>query len=759
MKQFLCLLVLLLTITAYPQRGNNWVFGSKAHINFSTTPVSTGTSAMSQLEGSSSISDINGNLLFYSDGVTVWNALHQVMPNGTGLKGHFSSTQSSMIVPFPADPLRYYVFTMSAVGHNDGLQYSVVNMALDNGKGDVETKNTYLIGPATEKLTSVNHCNGKDVWVVTAQKNSDKFYAYLVTATGIQPPVISPVGVPASYFTIGYLKFSPDGTMLACANMQAGLDLYSFDVSTGLISNRKRVISGSQHSPYGVEFSPNSKLLYVSDVVRFNPTDLRFDISQYGSLDGNEASIAATKYEMANMIIPNAPMGMAYFNALQLGPDERIYVSTMGGGALMLISKPDRPGAACMYGGSFPLAAGTGCTFGLPDFNQSYFKGTFDFDVSCTNNEVKFYFTTPAGATGIRWNFGDPASGANNFSTIDSPIHVFTNAGLYDIMLVVQMPCRNDTIRKQIMAGPLMANLGPDKNICGTAPVLLTPEVQGIANSFLWQDNSTLSTFTASSSGIYWVEIRNNQSNCVHRDSIMVTLTPYPVVDLGDDITICENTSTTLDAGNPGALYTWQDNSTNQTLTVSQAGEYHVRVDLNSCLAYDTILVSVKMLPKIQFGNDTAICNGMTIRLAPGINDVDNTQLTWSTGDSSPSIDITQPGDYSLTAINTCGTTTESITVKPGVCKVYVPTAFTPNHDGRNDVFKIGYGENITTFTMQVYNRWGERIFLSNQPSRGWDGKIKGQTAPIGIYVWIIHYRLADSPVEYVLKGTVALVL
>src|SRR6185369_3756855 len=118
-------------------------------------------------------------------------------------------------------------------------------MDLDNGNGDIETKNIFLIGPSAEKVTSVNHCNGKDVWVTTAKKNSDQFYSYLVTASGIQPPVISSIGVPNNFFSIGYLKFSPDATKLACVNFGTGLDLFDFDPSTGLISNRKSIINGA----------------------------------------------------------------------------------------------------------------------------------------------------------------------------------------------------------------------------------------------------------------------------------------------------------------------------------------------------------------------------------------------------------------------------------------------------------------------------------------------------------------------------------
>lgn len=756
MKRFLYLLFLMHSLNAWSQRANNWVFGNLAWINFSTTPPSTALSGMLQLEGSSSISDLNGQLLFYSDGRTIWNAEHQPMPNGINLHGNFSSTQSSMIIPFPANPSKYYVFTMDVIGGGGGLSYSVVNMNLDNGKGDVESKNNNLIWPSTEKVTSVNHCNGTDVWVVTAALHTDRFYAYPVTATGIQLPVITSIGTGTNYFGIGYLKFSPDGRKLACANMNNGLDLFDFDAATGVISNRKTILPGP-HSPYGIEFSPDSKNLYVSDVLRINNVGSRFDLSQYTDLDGTAADINASRYELDFVYWPSAPVGLAWFNALQLGPDERIHVSIFSNSQLRVISKPNRLGAACIYEPGIQLAPNTSCTYGLPDFNQSYFKVSFDYDASCVNNEVKFYFSRPFGTTSIEWDFGDPASWPSNSSTIDSPVHVYSKPGVYEVKLIVRNTCKNDTLKKQVSVGPIIANLGPDKVICGTTPVVLSPQITGIANSYLWQDNSTLPQLTASASGIYWVEIANT-NGCIHRDSIELTFQQVPVVNLGKDTAICENTTLLLDAGNPGATFTWQDNSTGQTLSVHDAGTYSVEVNANGCTAKDTIAVDLKLLPRPYLGNDTAICMGMTIQLAPKQENPPGVTYLWNNGAVTPSLSVLQAGTYSLSATNECGNRSDTVIVKNGVCKLYVPTAFTPNSDGKNDVFKPGYGENVTRYTMDIYNRWGERIFSSNQLADGWNGRINGVLQPPGIFVWTIRYQVANDPVEFLLKGTVALI-
>lgn len=748
---------LLVTINLiHAQRGNNWVFGGKAIINFNTTPPTTGVSAMMQIEGSSSISDQSGNLLFYSDGISVWNAQHQVMPNGTGLFGDISSTQSSMIVPFPADNKRYYVFTMGAVGSPNGLCYSVVNMDLDNGKGDVELKNVFLVGPSSEKVTSVNHCNGKDVWVMTGKRNSDQFYAYLVTAAGIQPPVISAIGVPASYFSIGYLKFSPDGKKLACANMASGLDLFDFDAATGLVTNRKKILSGITNSPYGIEFSPNSRNLYISNVVHLGGSAYRFDLSQYSQLEGSETTIVSTRFELDNVNFTNIPPGFAFFNALQLGPDEQIHVSKFGG--LGIIKKPDRLSGSCEYlQQGIQLAAGTNTTFGLPDFNQSYFKGSFSYDISCNTTNVNFYYTQPTNSSFLQWDFGDPQSGINNTSEIDSPSHIFTSPGVYTVKLVIGLPCRNDTLIKTVKVDPVFVNLGVDIAVCNDSLLILDPH-SGNNRTYLWQDNSTNSILTAAGSGLYWVEVTNPDNGCKVRDSILLTRKPNPIILLGNDTTICERTSLLLTAGNPGANYTWQDNSTHPDFLVRAEGTYFVTANLNGCIATDTIVVKTKNIPRVFLGNDTAICSGMTMLLTPFLNHAENATFSWSTGDSGPAISVTLPGYYSLSVSNICGIAADGIVVKPGVCRLYVPTGFTPNNDGKNDIFKPGYGENVTAYSLEINNRWGEKIFVSKQLQNGWDGRYKGTLQPIGIYTWVIRYKVHNDANEYLLKGTVALI-
>jgi hypothetical protein len=324
-KIFFTILLFSTFLSCYAQRGNNWQFGFFAGLDFNNdTVTTTNYGQLNQQEGCSSISDLNGQLLFYSDGVRIWNRNNTVMPNGTGLWGHFSSTQSCMIVPFPTDANRYYIFTVDAQGGPRGLCYSIVNMALDGGNGDVEQKNIQLLNRTCEKITSVNHCNGKDVWVIAHGYNNDKMYAYLVTASGVNTPIISSTGTIPN--VIGYLKLSPDGTRLVNANAfgGGGIQLYSFNDATGVVTNKKEIYPGTNTvlGPYGVEFSPNSQLLYVTHTWKaINIERAYSELRQYRYLDSSVAKINSSKIVLA---IDSSNFVSHIYTALQLGSNGKI---------------------------------------------------------------------------------------------------------------------------------------------------------------------------------------------------------------------------------------------------------------------------------------------------------------------------------------------------------------------------------------------------------------------------------------------------
>ncbi|RYE16198.1 MAG: hypothetical protein EOP51_26255, partial [Sphingobacteriales bacterium] len=210
-----------LPVLVFGQVGSDiWYFGHNAGVSFmSDPPVALNDGALITNEGCATITDQNGNLLMYTDGVKVFNRLHQQMPNGFGLLGHSSSTQTGLIVPQPGTDSVYFIFTTGNI--QAPLCYSKVNINLDNGLGDVTIKNEILKQNANEQLTAVKHANGIDYWVVSITPgvgngvmNPDTFNVFLVNNTGIITTPISYINALTSVYVnhAGQMKFSPDGS-------------------------------------------------------------------------------------------------------------------------------------------------------------------------------------------------------------------------------------------------------------------------------------------------------------------------------------------------------------------------------------------------------------------------------------------------------------------------------------------------------------------------------------------------------------------
>jgi hypothetical protein len=346
---------------------------------------------MSQWEGCASISDENGDLLFYTNGITVWDANHDVMPNGNGLYGSTSSSQSAVIVPQPASANLYYVFTLDRngdyeVGHN-GLCYSVVDMSLNSGLGDVISgqKNIELNNPNTEKITAVNHDNGEDIWVLSHDWGNNKFLAYLLSSSGLNTTAVeSETGLVHydgfnGWYAGGYMKVSPNGDKIALNILGAHTtQIFDFNPATGTVSN-PMTLSTSRNQAYGLEFSPDASKLYTTAWEHNN-------ILQYDLSLGDETSIAASETEIGVSAVSGGS-NYSGLGALQLGPDGRIYVAKDANGFngsinelngfLGYIENPndDFGGkATATYVDKGVYLDGNASGIGLPVYVQTFFK-------------------------------------------------------------------------------------------------------------------------------------------------------------------------------------------------------------------------------------------------------------------------------------------------------------------------------------------------------------------------------------------------
>ncbi len=283
-----------------------------------------------------------------------------------------------------------------------------------------------------------------------------------------------------------------------------------------------------------------------------------------------------------------------------------------------------------------------------------------------------------------------------------------------------------------------------------TAPALSNTSNNGIIGT--WSPaivsnlNTAVYTFTP------------NPGQCASATTLPVIVIPQPTVNLGNDTVICTPNSLVLNATNLLSTYTWQDGSTNATFNITTAGTYSVIVtNALGCTNADAINVGVSSLATFNLGRDTVLCPSQSITLNSGLSVMPGLNLLWQDGSTSPNYVATIPGTYFLDATNYCGTFRDELIIGNGVCKVYVPNAFTPNNDGRNDLFRPLGTELITKIDVKVFSRWGQMVFATNKVGIGWNGKFEGTDLPTGTYVYYVTYTEPTTLKEVRLKGTLML--
>lgn len=531
------ILILISRHAGAQNQANNWYFGDYAGLNFSTgNPVPILDGALSTWEGCSSISNDNGTIRFYTDGITVWDRHNEIMPNGNGLMGNPSSTQSGIIVPKPGSNNLYYIFTIDEVGSTpsggaNGLRYSLVDMNLNGFLGEVvdTVKNILLTVPMCEKLTAIGHANGTDIWVVAQKWGTNNFYSYLITSNGVDDnPVISSAGIVIQgdiENAKGYMKVSPDGTKLAKANSGLNsVEIFNFSTTTGIVSDQDIITDNAVGGhPYGIEFSPNGHLLYVN-TWKNNPGRL---LLQY---DLTAPDVVGSKIQIAS----------GTEGALQLAPDNRIYVAQRNSGNISVINYPNEQGTACQFSfGSVNLGGNTS-NWGLPPFIQSFFSFNpgYNYGPGCFSDSTEFHENSSSEPDSLIWDFGDAASGSNNSSTIPDPKHLFSSVGIYFVKLTVWISGVEGSVTHLIRISPKpTVDLGNDTTFCSGDTLMLNAGTD--AESYLWHNGDTANIFPADTTGVYFVKATNG--TCYIWDTIDVTVLPSYFLQI--DTTICAGDS------------------------------------------------------------------------------------------------------------------------------------------------------------------------------------------------------------------------
>ncbi|HTM92710.1 MAG TPA: gliding motility-associated C-terminal domain-containing protein [Flavisolibacter sp.] len=276
-------------------------------------------------------------------------------------------------------------------------------------------------------------------------------------------------------------------------------------------------------------------------------------------------------------------------------------------------------------------------------------------------------------------------------------------------------------------------------------------------NQYVWSNGSNTQQIFAKSGDIYSV-IGITEEGCKSYDTLKVSVFANPVVSLDHTNYLCTGSSRLLDAGNHSS-YLWNDGSTSQKIIAKDIGTYTVEVrDANGCKGSDTTeITNILPLPSRFLPEDTLLCSYDRLSIKP-LQAYSTYQ--WSTGTSTPSLTVSQPGTYWLQVKDAKGCVgRDSITINPKDCMkgCYVPTAFSPNRDGKNDLFRPMLFGRVKKFQFIVYNRWGQVVFQTTELNRAWDGRVAGVEQDPNVFVWVCNYQFEGEEGKTE-RGTVMLV-
>ena len=618
-------------------QNNNWTFGNGCRVNFNgPTPNGALNSFLFSGEQCATVSDPQtGSLLFYSDGLTVWGPTNQPMTNGTGLIGGLfkSSCQGPVIVPFPENPNKYFIFTIDELEFDayTGLHYSVVDMTLNGGLGDVEVANKNILltsDSLTEKITVIRSEAIRGYWVIAHRMNSNEFLAYKVTGCEVSStPVVSAVGSPLiipsndlndRFDGYGSMKANPEGTRIGMPiDGSTTIEFFDFNPATGQLSNpisldvTDNTVNPTPSLPirkYGCSFSPDGNKFYFTNTISV----YQLDLSVY-----NAAAIAAS-----NTLIGTPANADPTFQ-IEQGPNGKLYVA-VAGNSLAAINFPNNAGLTCGYVDDAISLNGL-CLLGLPARvpDRNFAPPAISLVYDCLTLELN------ASIDGVSddnlvWNMGVPNSSLSGSNVS----YTYADSGAVTITASINNECFSFLADTSIFI---------ENCSCLTE----------ISSQFTTVDlGDTLQLFASGAESYSW--------------------------------TPAQGLSCT-DCNNPLA-------SPTETTTYIVTGS-----NASGCISSDTITITVK-------------------------NEIDII----------------------------CG-------------ELFIPSIFSPNGKGpqANETFCV-FSDCVDQFKLVIYNRWGEKVFETEDVGQCWNGTFKGVEVASGVYAYNVFLKQLDG--EVVNKvGTVVL--
>jgi len=693
------------------EQGNNLVAYQVSNSGVSTTPVTS----------SSGSSSPGSDLKFSDDGT---KAAEVVAPNevlvynfskGTG-KFTVSDTikvQNPYAVEFASNSSNLYV-TTGAPGQPDGGHVYQYN--LTQGSSALVNKSKYLlttdssIGYYGMQLAS----NGQ---------------IYIATNNGYLATIGSP------YASDSGANFQNDAVSLNGSNVT---ELPNF-VSNYFTSSSWALSSSAGCAGQGIPFygeSPDSVYLWDIQIKQGSSLILSFDTTNSELFYRDITTITAPNTYIATIT--------ANYHCYSYTANAIISADTILYDTITIYQKPTPPRIikTLCNTPSYTLDAG------------SYYSG-----ISSTSSPVSYIWTNKTPLIG-----NDSVNAAAVALGTDSTLIVDTT-GTYYIYADNNGCVGVDSSTITFLALP--QNFLSNATLCtGQADTLAVP-VSG-AWTVQWNTTSTQDTIIVTSgspsSTKYSVTLTDTaNTSCIAKDSAVVTFIQTPVVSLGPNQTVCTGATETLDAQNPGFSYLWSTGDTTEKITVKTMGAYYVEVYKGKCAVIsDTVTINYEAYPALILPPEVTFCSkeNPTVTLYGGTA----ASYNWSSPQMTDSlytdsIKVDTSGTFTLQAFSAIAKCKSTATVIVNdICspELFVPSAFSPNGDGRNDIFQI-YGESISTYDMRIFDKWGELIFVSADMSVSWDGSYKGQPVEQGVYTWKIVYtgKALNGVVSKVQEGNV----
>ncbi len=728
----------------------NWIVGgffpgpaqqNGATINFEGCESNVLENAVGvQFEGQTAISDSEtGELLFYSNGLQVRNALGEPMSNGLQI-GVTNSKAQNLIVKKPGPGSLYYLFTPepqaglvtnTLIPNLNGFTYTVIDMELNGGLGDIVSSANLLMPIGNcEMVTGVYHQNGQDVWIIGHQYGNNTFFVFLLTSDGITSgPILSNVGptiltfqpgnyANSNYDAIGELKASPNGEKLAFTTFFNGYTcLLDFNNETGEITNAIDLELGS--AGYGTSFSQDNSKLYFSRVDA-TQGDLSF-LNGGWLVQFDVTSNDATTIQESLVEIFSSETG---FRSLKLGPDGKIYVARstlvaagLGSSYLGVINNPNESGLACNYVNDGVFLGENNGRWGLNNVIEDFYSCS-EFSIGpdlgiCEGDSITL--SAPPNQLSYLWNTGDTTS------TI-----VVNQSGTYWVTTSNTIGTFSDTLVVNNFIPQIITISGPNE-ICLDGLTTLVAS-SGFSN-YLWNNGNQTPEITVGAGNYLVTAIDSN--GCLSSDTITINEVSSPSINVSGDTNICLGETTLLSAETGFVSYLWSNGETLSETTVGPGVYQIIAIDNLGCEASSEISV-IASSPDASFiaSNNPIYGSGTTFNLINTSTEDSSPIVTWNwnfgdgvTSDlENPSHSYAQEGIYQiqLTVTNALGCVDTVIINFEVLGEIVIPNIVTPNGDGFNDFFIIQNLDRTRSSDLVVYNRWGSVVYESENYQNNW---------------------------------------